>query len=366
MSSKRPGALRSLVRVGVIRLARRLPPPRDEAALALLRSVKDVVLGRKPRLSAVPATAADQTVVAGTTVGPPLPKVPALPQDTEWRPPPEVTRMGEVVESVYETGQAKSPTFDADLVELLNSEYADKPLVPDPPKYTSPALADSAQRRVLWVHNMVDLKDKAVLEIGCGHGLEVWWMANNLDVDAHGVDVRRLGTWEELESDRVNFTMADLAEANPLPPESFDRVVSFTVWEHVTRPRQLLQETFDLLKPGGLAWMHTNLYAGPRASHRYRQIYFPWPHLLFSDDVIKEWDHRHGRETDGAAWVNRLSWDHYSRYFREIGFRVRYLKFWDTFWDEAFYKRFESVLGRFPKDDLKRDFFVVVLEKPDQ
>ena len=249
-------------------------------------------------------------------------------------------------------------------LEALNAEYADKPLVPNPPRYSSGALAEAAQRRVLWVHGLVDLAGKSVLEIGCGHGLEVWWMANNLGATAHGVDVRRLGTWDELASANVSYTMADLTIQNPFPQSSFDRVVSYTVWEHVVRPRELLEQTFAILKPGGLAWIHANLFAGPKASHRYRQINFPWPHLLFSDDVIKEWDRRHGRDTEGAAWVNRLSWDQYARYFREIGFRVRHLAFWEDFWDEEFYQRFRSILSRYPVEDLRRDFFVVVLEKP--
>jgi hypothetical protein len=119
-----------------------------------------------------------------------------------------------------------------------------------------------------------------------------------------------------------------------------------------------------VLKPGGLAWLHVNLYAGPKASHRYRQIFFPWPHLLFSDDVIREWDARHGRETRGSSWVNQLSWSQYERYLGEIGFRLRQLSFDEASWDEEFYRRFEDVLGRIPIRDLKRDFFTAVLQKP--
>ena len=32
--------------------------------------------------------------------------------------------------------------------------------------------------------------------------------------------------------------------------------------------------------------------------------------------------------------------------------------------DQAFYARFEPILGRYPRTDLQRDFFQVVLEKP--
>ena len=337
---------------------RRLPPPRDEAALALLRSARDLLHGREPNRAATARRAA-----AADEVGPPLPRVAGFPDDHPWRKPPHTDGMGKVVRSVYETG-ASAPKYDVELLGQLNAEYAAKRIVPKPPQYTAPALASAAQRRLLWAHSMVDLRDKTVLEIGCGHGLEVWWLANNLGCDAHGVDVRELGTWAELASERVHFHLTDLALDNPFAPNTFDRIVSYTVLEHVAHPFELLQTAYDVLKPGGLAWIHANLYPGPQASHRYRDLFFPWPHLLFSDDVIKEWDARHGRTTQGAAWVNRLTWDHYRRYFGEIGFRMRTLKFWEAKWDQEFYERFEDVLGRFPKDDLMRDYFVVVLEKP--
>src|SRR5205814_8976577 len=68
----------------------------------------------------------------------------------------------------------------------------------------------------------------------------------------------------------------------------------------------LLQETYNVLKPGGLALIRANLYAGPMASHRYRHVFFPWPHLLFPDDVISDWFEKNGQPRRGTAWVNRL------------------------------------------------------------
>jgi SAM-dependent methyltransferase len=151
---------------------------------------------------------------------------------------------------------------------------------------------------------------------------------------------------------------------NPYADNSFDVIYSLVVWEHVVHPRALLQETYNMLKPGGLAWIRANLFLGPQASHRYREVNFPWPHLLFSEDVFRDWDQMHGRRPLGPAWVNRLTWDNYERYIEEIGFRIRYLRFDKCEWDEEFYLRFEDMLGRYPRRDLERDYFRVVLEKP--
>jgi SAM-dependent methyltransferase len=274
-----------------------------------------------------------------------------------------VTTAGKKVRSIYQTG-ASPPCYDVELLEKLNAEYADRPLVPRPPKYDPDSLTRNARRRTLWVHNMVDLADKRTLEIGCGNGYETWHVGQHLAADSYGVDVTEYGAWQSLASERVHFACADMAADNPFEENFFDRVVSHTVWEHVLHPHKLLAETYRVLQPGGLAWMNANLYAGPQASHRYRDIYFPWPHLLFSDDVIKEWDALHGHSGRGAAWVNRLSYYHYQHYFDLIGFRLRHLKFTETPIDEAFYSRFEDVLGRYPRWDLTKDFFIAVLEKP--
>jgi SAM-dependent methyltransferase len=292
-----------------------------------------------------------------------LPAVPPLETDL-WLSPGPVAGVGAKVRDLYETGRG-AQRYDVGLLEELNAEYRDRPLVPAPPVYTAEALAESARRRVRWVHDMVDLRGARTLEVGCGNGFEVWSFAHNLGCDAHGVDVAEYAAWEDLAGPRVRFECADLTAASPYEPASFDRVVSFTVWEHVTHPYALLSEVRDLLRPGGLAWIRANLHAGPQASHRYRDIHFPWPHLLFSDETVREWDVAHGRPPIGLAWVNRLSWLHYEYYADRLGFEVASRHFTETPVDESLYARFEGVLGRYPRADLRRDYVLLVLRKPD-
>ena len=62
---------------------------------------------------------------------------------------------------------------------------------------------------------------------------------------------------------------------------------------------------------------------------------------------------------------DRLTWAEYEDHFRRIGFRTLARNFRETPLDEEFYGRFEGVLGRYPRTDLARDFFQVVLEKPE-
>jgi SAM-dependent methyltransferase len=355
--------MRDRLRQGALQGMHSLPGPRDDAAVRAARALRDLVTGReRPRpVAAIPQPRRGEQVVrppAGLT-----PVTTALPAKP-WLRPQGITGTGERVSSLYRTGNG-SRRYDVELLEKLNAEYAADPLVLRPPSYEPDALARAAERRVRWVHDMVDLAGRRTLEIGCGNGFEVWSLAHNLGCDAHGVDVAHYRPWDQLAGPRVNFACADLSAENPYPPNSFDRVLSFTVWEHVTHPHALLKATYDLLRPGGTAWIRANLHAGPQASHRYRDIFFPWPHLLFSDETVREWDVANGRDPIGLAWVNRLSWLHYEYYADQVGFDVVHRGFTETPIDEDFYLRFEDVLGRYPRADLRRDYLLMVLRKPE-
>jgi SAM-dependent methyltransferase len=275
--------------------------------------------------------------------------------------PPEVDGPMEAVRSILPAGPGRR--YDVELFEQLCREYADRPLVPAPLRYDRDAMAASALGRVTSVHRAIDLAGAKVLEVGCGGGFELWYAAHALGADAWGVDVQERRSWSVLQGDRVHLLLTDLSASSPFEPDTFDRAMSFTVWEHVLHPYRMLVETHRVLRPGALFWMKANLHRGPQASHLYRDIPFPFPHLLFSDEVISDALARRGREVAGAAWVNRLTWDQYERYFDEVGFRMRALRFRETPLDDDFYARFEDILGRYPRWDLTKDFFEVVLEK---
>lgn len=285
------------------------------------------------------------------------------PVSATWATPPTVEDAAHTVTSVYRRG-ARPREMDLALFEELQEEYRSKPLVPNPPDYDQPTREDRARRRLLDVHHSVDLAGKRVLELGCGAGFEVWYLSHQFGADAWGVDVAERAAWAPLSDARTHYVRADIAIDSPFEPDFFDRVISFSVFEHVVHPYSVISELFRIMKPGGLAWISANLHRGPRASHLYRELYFPFPHLLFSDDVIRQYREKHSNLSLGASWVNRLSWAQYEDYFREIGFVIHSLRFAEAPLDETLYERFDNILGRYPKWDLTKDFFYVVLEKP--
>jgi SAM-dependent methyltransferase len=365
------GRVKALGRRVLYATARRLPEPRRRAFLDLAQSARVLAAGRGTPPRVLGQREAGRLASGGQQiefVGPAIRVGPKLPPVARYEPPeadaPADVSM-KVVESVYDTGE-EPPRFDVELLEQLNREYAERRVVPagKAPVFTRNAQLDTARRHVTWAHRNVDLREKRVLDVGCGTGWVAWVLGNEYGCEASGVDVQRRGAWDELGGPRVSYHTVDIATDNPFPPDTFDRIVSYTVLEHVVHPHAVLSTIYDILKPGGLAWLRVNLYAGTQASHRYRDIYFPWPHLLFTDEVVREFDQRAGRPPRGNAWVNRLSWKHYEHYFALIGFTLRDVQFDREPLDREFYERFEGILGRYPEWDLTTNYFTAVVEKP--
>ena len=322
----------------------------------VLRRIRRFARGFEGR-TRPPAAVASRDYPSTFRIAPPPPPV-----GETWPEPPAIVSPFLAAEPA--SGPPREPThFDIDLFERLQAEYADHPLAPTAPQYDAASLTERSRRRLLAIHDHIGLAGQTVLEVGCGAGYESWFLAHHFGSDAWGIDISPRNAWPALRGERVHLVEGDISVRGSLPEATFDRAISFTVWEHITHPVEAITELARVMKPGGLAWIRANLHRGPTASHRTRDIRFPFPHLLFGDDVIAEGLRRAGRPALGAAWVNRLTWEQYESAFIAAGFAIRSLAFTLYPLDEAFYRRFEDVLGRYPRVDLERGFFQVVLER---
>ncbi|MDW9762145.1 methyltransferase domain-containing protein [Sinorhizobium meliloti] len=254
--------------------------------------------------------------------------------------------------------------YDLELFQRLNEEYRSKPLVPPnlTAKYDPETLAWRAKNRAKQLSTIFPLEGQRILEVGCGRGEVCRAMTEHFGATAVGVDVEHYDEWS-IPAKNVQLHQVDLTQDNPPDLGLFDHACSFAVWEHVRHPFTLLKRVHAMLKPGGMFYLVANLYRGPQASHRYRQVFFPWPHLLFSDEVFEEFYESIGKPPVGAEWVNQLAIADYHRYFYLVGFAATQIRFDTTPIDEEFYQRFEDKLGRFPRYDLERDFMKAVLVK---
>lgn len=260
-----------------------------------------------------------------------------------------------------------SSPFDLELFEQLVSEYRERPLRAKPIQRDQKSQREKAEARIKLIQGQIhrDFQDMVVLDLGCGHG----WLPALLPElggarQAIGVDPRRYETWSEHTDPRVKLIEGDMSVDDVVDAESVDFVISGAVLEHVSRPIEMLAAIHRVLVPGGRAWLYFNLYRGPSASHRYNEVPFPWPHLLFDDAVCKAYYKRaQGRGNVPFAWVNRMTIGGYVQSADEVGLRIVRLNRRVVPIDAGFYLRFEEVLGRYPALDLETDFATLVLEK---
>ena len=276
----------------------------------------------------------------------------------------------------YDSRPVEAPAkYDLELFERLNEEYRDKPVLKPGPR--NPAqLQGKAGRHMELIMEAFGLRDgfdgATVLELGTGRG----WLAHLIAVEGGaeeviGVDLATAPEWSEHEDPGLSFMVGDMAADELVAPRSVDFVVSTAVFEHIERPVEMLRAVRRALRPGGLAWLRFNLYPSAVASHRYDFINFPWPHLLFDDDVLHDYLCEHGirdpaRGTEREhrfAWVNAMTVAHYLQGCREIGLDAVSLHRQVRAIDVDFYLRFERKLGRYPALDLETDFATLVLRK---
>lgn len=252
--------------------------------------------------------------------------------------------------------------FDLSLFRQLNEEYKDKRLVATPPGYAKADLANRGAKRAKAIVAMDGFSGNG-LEIGCGRGEVCRALAVGHGIRIVGVDVTTYPEWEQ-DVAGVTLIEADLTDGKQRDLGQFDFIYSNAVFEHIRHPYSMLKTAFELLRPGGRMFMSANLYRGPKASHRYREVYFPWPHLLFSDEVFEEFYRSIGKPPKRPAWINQLSIADYYNYLDIIGFQRHRTSFRTTPIDEDFYERFRDKLERIPRYDLERDFIEVVLKRP--
>lgn len=254
--------------------------------------------------------------------------------------------------------------YDLSLFEALNEEYRTKPLVTRPRSYKPADIKENGRRNAVALGRRFNLAGKSILEIGCGRGEVLAALASSLGCRCTGVDVETYPLWAETAGASVRLLQVDLSQdATALAGEKFDFVLSLAAWEHILHPHAMLARAHGLLRPGGEIYLTANLYRGPMASHRYRQVFFPWPHLLFEDSVFEAFYAKHHGNVLRPGWVNKLTVAHYLLYFELVGFERIGIGYRGKPLDEVFYGRFADVLERYPRFDLEKDFIEAHLRR---
>ena len=150
---------------------------------------------------------------------------------------------------------------------------------------------------------LAEVKDKTVIDFGCGEGNEAIEIAAHGAKRVIGIDIQA----NLLETARKRATEAGVAKTcwfGSSTEEQADMVVSIDSFEHFAEPAEALKLMHSLLKPGGEivasfgpTWYH------PLGGHLFSV--FPWAHLLFSEEALVRW--RSDFKEDGARKFSEVA-----------------------------------------------------------
>jgi 2-polyprenyl-6-hydroxyphenyl methylase / 3-demethylubiquinone-9 3-methyltransferase len=116
--------------------------------------------------------------------------------------------------------------------------------------------------RLAWIANIVGLKGKRVLDVGCGGGILADAMARE-GADVLGIDLStkalRVAQLHALEAqtDGVEYREISAEALATEKPGEFDVVTCMEMLEHVPDPSLVVQACASLVKPGGYVFFST-------------------------------------------------------------------------------------------------------------
>jgi 2-polyprenyl-6-hydroxyphenyl methylase/3-demethylubiquinone-9 3-methyltransferase len=115
--------------------------------------------------------------------------------------------------------------------------------------------------RTDYVKQFVELKDKKLLDVGCGGGVFSESMAANgaevtaIDLAQESLEVAKLHLYEShMKINYKNQSVEDFASENT---DSFDVIVCMEMLEHVPDPQSIVEACSKILKPGGWLFLST-------------------------------------------------------------------------------------------------------------
>jgi len=174
---------------------------------------------------------------------------------------------------------------------------------------------DRARRLVAEVERRSGgLHRSAVLDVGCGDGINCLVMADLAKARVVGADLRlplfetteagaqarRLAGLVLAQLDRqhagVRFTRAD-ATTLPFPADSFDVLLSRSALEHIVPVERALEEMARVVRPGGVIHHAVDPFYWLRGCHKRGVVDIPWAHARLSlEDFARFVTEREGVE----------------------------------------------------------------------
>jgi SAM-dependent methyltransferase len=148
---------------------------------------------------------------------------------------------------------------------------------------------------LLGEHVWDEVRDKVVVDFGCGQGAEAIEVARRGARRVCGIDIHE--RWLAIARQQAAKAECGNVTFSNVPAEPADVIICLDAFEHFADPAMILETMGKWLKPGGCVlvsfgptWYH------PFGGHLFSV--FPWAHLIFSERALCRW--RSHIRNDGA------------------------------------------------------------------
>jgi 2-polyprenyl-3-methyl-5-hydroxy-6-metoxy-1,4-benzoquinol methylase len=208
---------------------------------------------------------------------------------------------------------------------------------PDYPGGTARTTIDNALEFLEWsVPGFLEMvRQRKVLDFGCGHGWQATALARKCDATVTGLDLARpvlLASWEKIRQD---YKLPNLTLTTTLPEtEMFDLTYSCSSFEHFSDPEEILSLMRERTKIGGYVVISfAEPWYSPYGSHMNGLTLLPWVNLLFSERTVMRVRalYRNDAATryeDIEGGLNRMTVARFERLMFNSGMRVERLNRW--------------------------------------
>lgn len=160
---------------------------------------------------------------------------------------------------------------------------------------------DYSAMHARWAADLLDLKGKKVLVVGCNTGYECKYFIDYGAQQVHGIDVID-NTGADFKHDQVQYHFMS-AERMTFPDDCFDLIYCFATMEHIPHIESAFFEMARIVAQEGFIYCVSSPLWNSRNGHHKPNFFdrCPWIHLRKSKDEILEYCKAEGIEDAPAG-----------------------------------------------------------------
>jgi len=120
-----------------------------------------------------------------------------------------------------------------------------------------------------------------VLDVGCGNGRFLKYLLKYGEYELYGTEMEGNSAKRALKISEINLKIGSL-EQNDFSENYFDAITLFHVFEHLTKPKQVLETIARIIKPRGIAvFSFPNITSFQARVFKGKWLHLDPPHHLF-------------------------------------------------------------------------------------